>query len=1319
MTLRTVKTIWALFATIVILFAVAVSILKFTLPYANEYKTDIEQYLLTNFNAQVSIGEIAASWKPTGPVIILRNLIISPTVSAPLDIAIHETQIEVDFWASLIEQRFISSAFLLDGVEAKINSDVFYKVRPQSNGSQLFENLSHLFLSQLQSFKVINSLVKVRHKQGQTQDYQIDSLRWTNNGNRHQASGKLFVDGFSNNSVSVIVDLYGQRRPNIFGQVYLEASKMDVSPWLAQLISDHVSLESTEASFKVWGNVKDGLVDDIIIDVAESGIRWQKEQKEQYLGVKSAQLQWIKSNLGWSLFSNDISLNNGMDEYEGFQLVVKSEDSNVRLDVTKGDIQPVSRLFSLFSATKGLGLLAESDINGDLDFFKLELDKNNQIQATTNISNLSLAPTIAQSSAYLGVKGLNLSGSWLDNEGWFELTGKQSKFETNDTFSKDFDYSDFMVMTHVKLGDHGVTINLPKIMVENDDISINLAAQYTHFDKPDLSLYGEIKGPKTSSIKQYLPKYLIPLDTYDYLNSAIELGRGELTQVAISGDPTKMPYSDLTNSSAYGTFVLKALIKEGQFKFDKDWPSVNQMDAELLVKDSLMTIKVNSGEFAGLNIKNDVEANIGLDAEQASLQLSITPERLELEDFHHLVETTPLKPILGDVFEFVRLTGDSTAAVNISIPFSSEPDVDGNIPQVKVSGNVITDNAKLNLPDLNLNFTDLNSLVTFENATFKVEATNAKLFNLPINFDVNGHESETGYTIAAKVLADWEHGIIAAAHPLNLMDYFGGSQSSEVDVSVNIETDGFQYFVSGNSDLTDTSYDVTKPIIKEAGVQSNLSYSMLGDQDGSELQVNLDDKLFFEGNVVAESGRMEQAHLSVGESLVQLPESGFDISIEQKSLAFEPTLAFVLDLINDLPGNDSDLPGFIDQPHHIFGNIQHLSILGQDWQNVSLDAKPRKDDWLFSIGAKQTLTDILIHNDIKKDGIGISSSFLRLGTEMMTVPESPKPLEAQETLTTSNTTEKVVATKEVEKIKPSMENSAELIRNLPPINFYCESCFYNGMPLGKISLSAHSVGPELIIDKAKLNYKSNSVDLTGSWIGDSGSGRTYVKGNVKSKVFGKWMDEYDLSTGIEESDASINVDVNWKSAPQWLDFKTLNGTANFRLGEGYFSEISDQGARFVSLLSFDSLLRKLKLDFKDVFSKGLFYNDIKGNATLVDGVGYSDNIRMDGVAGDMSMVGFTNLNEEVLDYDVSFRPKITSSLPVIAWLAAVTPVTLLGVMALDKVIENADIVSEVRLKVTGDLKKPNVKEVKRFTKRVSIPVEEIKKQQEKIKETGN
>jgi uncharacterized protein YhdP len=189
--------------------------------------------------------------------------------------------------------------------------------------------------------------------------------------------------------------------------------------------------------------------------------------------------------------------------------------------------------------------------------------------------------------------------------------------------------------------------------------------------------------------------------------------------------------------------------------------------------------------------------------------------------------------------------------------------------------------------------------------------------------------------------------------------------------------------------------------------------------------------------------------------------------------------------------------------------------------------------------------------------------------------------------------------------------------------------------------------------------------------------------------------------------------VEWKSAPQWLDFATLNGHADFKLGEGYLSEINDQGARWVSLFSFDSLYRKLKLDFKDVFSKGLFYNDLKGSVTLIDGVGYSDNIRMDAIAGDMSLVGNTDLNMRTLDYDVTFKPKVTSNYPLIVWLAAVNPATFLGVMALDKVIESAELF-EFLFKVNGDLDKPTVKEVKQFSKREKIPKIVAKREQQTL-----
>lgn len=74
--------------------------------------------------------------------------------------------------------------------------------------------------------------------------------------------------------------------------------------------------------------------------------------------------------------------------------------------------------------------------------------------------------------------------------------------------------------------------------------------------------------------------------------------------------------------------------------------------------------------------------------------------------------------------------------------------------------------------------------------------------------------------------------------------------------------------------------------------------------------------------------------------------------------------------------------------------------------------------------------------------------------------------------------------------------------------------------------------------------------------------------------------------------------MDWQGAPYDLDMPSLAGTVTWRLGEGHLAEISDKGARVFSLLSLDSLIRKLRLDFRDVFSKGFFLQWYEWLSTL-------------------------------------------------------------------------------------------------------------------------
>ena len=115
----------------------------------------------------------------------------------------------------------------------------------------------------------------------------------------------------------------------------------------------------------------------------------------------------------------------------------------------------------------------------------------------------------------------------------------------------------------------------------------------------------------------------------------------------------------------------------------------------------------------------------------------------------------------------------------------------------------------------------------------------------------------------------------------------------------------------------------------------------------------------------------------------------------------------------------------------------------------------------------------------------------------------------------------------------------------------------------------------------------------------------------------------------------------------------------------------------------------------------MFYSELKGDFSLKDGVAYTDNVLMKGAAGDLSVVGNTNLNNSELDYRMTYKPNLTSSLPVLAWIATLNPVTFLAGVALDEVITSS-VIAEINFEVTGNLDEPQFKQVSRKNKNISV-----------------
>ena len=79
--------------------------------------------------------------------------------------------------------------------------------------------------------------------------------------------------------------------------------------------------------------------------------------------------------------------------------------------------------------------------------------------------------------------------------------------------------------------------------------------------------------------------------------------------------------------------------------------------------------------------------------------------------------------------------------------------------------------------------------------------------------------------------------------------------------------------------------------------------------------------------------------------------------------------------------------------------------------------------------------------------------------------------------------------------------------------------------------------------------------------------------------------------------------------------------------EGSVLDLEPGAGRMVGLMSITALPRRLALDFRDVFNRGLVFDELTGDFVIIDGDAYTDNFKLTGPAAEIGVVGRTGLRD--------------------------------------------------------------------------------------------
>jgi uncharacterized protein YhdP len=227
--------------------------------------------------------------------------------------------------------------------------------------------------------------------------------------------------------------------------------------------------------------------------------------------------------------------------------------------------------------------------------------------------------------------------------------------------------------------------------------------------------------------------------------------------------------------------------------------------------------------------------------------------------------------------------------------------------------------------------------------------------------------------------------------------------------------------------------------------------------------------------------------------------------------------------------------------------------------------------------------------------------------------------------------------------------------------------------------------------------------VTGDWrVSSAGRHQTQLRFNIDSDNVGDALTDLGFEHGFQRGTAKLEGQMRWPDAANRFAWQGLEGNVAVEIRDGRLSEVEPGAGRLLGLFSLNMIPRRLALDFRDLFQRGLAFDRMEGNIRFVDSNAYTSDLSIQSAAARVQIEGRTGIVARDYDQKITVLPRVGSTLPVAGALLG-GPVAGVAVFVTDRLFgmgERIDEASRVEYRVTGSWDEPTVEVLSR-------PVEEV------------
>ncbi|MGB6137798.1 MAG: YhdP family protein [Shewanella sp.] len=1290
---------WQILAITLVLFALAVSLIRGLLPHVPEVRTELVSYLYSEYKLQVEVEALSAEWQAFGPALSIKNVTLPPQESLPITVISKNVHIKLDFWQSLFTLSPQVETVVFDGISVALNLDQIAD-NNNSDNSQTKANLDWLYgllLEQLEHFSITDASLQLISSEHDYRPIFVDMLEWQNTPDRHQAQGMIHVDQLESQheQLRLQIDLSGDgyQPDTVTGQLYVSAESLDLGEWASR---QHITPKNTNniamqgvINLDAWMTFADRKIRDGLLVFKPSWLEWGDTVNQQKIAIDSGVLQWTPEQGGWKIESHDLSLSTNEQAWPQLKLAFGARNGDL-FGYINQIIPPL--LKPMLPLIPDLGLeqvdtWQQLNPQGAIGPIRLYKQAQKPLIATADIQQLQWQP-------YASIPGLNpidLQLTWANNQLDFTLPPQVYQFDFGDSANQPLALQSEVIQGRLDVEHNRLTI--ANINLTNADIALQAGINLDFSPSKHLALAADVSVHDVSRVERYLSLMAMSPKLVAYLDSGLQAGKIDQAQVVWHGALSDFPYHDSS-----GVFQAEFTLQQGHFKFQPNWPAVSELTLSALFENDLMDLHIDHGMLGDVVVDGarvsipqlgkesllKVEAEITADAQAAT----------------KVINNSSLKDSVGATLNVVQIKQPIGVDLDLAIPLYK----DG---KQLIKGQVNLNNNPIYIASPGLQLNKVTGQVSFVNQLIEAKGMSAKLFEQPLTFNVKTGKQNQNFALNIDMSGRWDLDTLPSKLNNPMSSTYNGKLDWDGALTMIFDPSGYSLQMSASSDLLGVALDLPSPYTKSAVEPKKLRADLIGDNKQSSLSIKLGQDVEFWGGFNPESGGhlafydvMIGRHFKLGDKLkkqnghlhLDLPK----VELEQwlpiiKGFSSTAAPAVIASSVRDRILTDNEVPTMVTQETvavnpapsptlfpplvGIHANVAQLTALGQSFDQLQFDAEPTEYVWRFNALSEQFDGQIDFYSNWRDQGIKVVAKKLRISPPPQTVLHG----------------------------EPSSTQS-HLISQLPTLAIDVDEFSIYDLSLGHLVLQGVPSEQGYQFQTLSLTKPTLSMQANGLWSIKDGIDNTEFDVNVQADNFEDLSATLGINPGIKNAPLDLNGQLSWHAAPYLFSLDTLNGQIQFSLGKGHLSEISDKGARVFSLFSLDSLLRKLSLDFSDVFGQGLYFNTFTGNLNIDNGVVKTTDTEMDAIAGNMKVRGFTDLTTQSLNYDIRFVPQLASSVPTVVLLSTSAWTLGLGAFALTKVLEPViEVISEIRFRVTGTMDNPQLEELERKSKEIEIP----------------